>query len=275
MSKATGTASRMSRVGLAALIALALVLGACTSASITSPAQKPARVLLYQRETFWFHPSTNVAGQALRKACEGRGLEVEVSKDPGLFEPANLSRFDAVVFLLSSGPTLNARQRQSFHRWVADHHGVVGVHSAAFTDADDPFMGAMFGASFFGHPPRMITATQNVEDPTHRITKGLPRRYVRTDEWYTFDRRPELTPGVHVLLTLDESSAGTDYPGEGAQPGLLVGYHPTTWTIERASSRVFYTGMGHTVESWSEPAFVDLVAEGVVWATEARLRSGR
>lgn len=250
--------------------AVLALLGACASSDATAKAT--TRVLLYQKETFWYHPSNTIAGTALKAACEAKGLAVEVTKDSSVFSKENLERFDVVVFLLTSGPTMNAAERYAFHRWVANHHGVVGVHSAAFTDADDPYMGEMFGASFFGHPPQQSMATVDIVDGNSPITRPLPRPYVRSDEWYTFDRRPELQSGVHVLLALNEKSAGDAYPGPDAAPGLAVGYHPLSWTIERASSRVYYTGMGHKVESWAEPSFVEMVTQGILWASETRQR---
>lgn len=198
-------------------------------------------------------------------------MQVEVTDDASLFTRANLDRFDVVVYSLTSGETLDADQRHAFHTWFANHGAFVGIHSASYTDITDPFMVEMLGATFKTHPS-VTTATVDVIDTKHAITQGLGTKLRRTDEWYTFDRRPEDNPRIHVLLALDEKSASPNYFGPDAPPGLVVGYHPNTWTIERPTSRMFYTAMGHTVESWSERPFVSMVVRAITWAAEERAR---
>ena len=72
------------------------------------------------------------------------------------------------------------------------------------------------------------------------------------------------------LLALDESSMGAAYPG--SKPALAMGHHPVAWTFDRATSRVFYTSMGHTDESWSEPAFLEMLVRAVEWTSETRIQ---
>ena len=230
-----------------------------------------ARVLIFRKEALWVHPSNAVAAPVLEHECEALGMHVEISDDASLFTRTNLERFDVVVFSLTSGETLNAAERQAFHAWFINHGSFVGIHSASYTDITDPFMVEMIGATFKTHPP-VASATVNVVDTKHPITQGLGTKFRREDEWYTFERRPEDNPQVHVLLTLDEQSAHPNYFGADASPGLSVGYHPHTWTIERTSSRMFYTAMGHTPESWSEPPFVSMVVRAIIWAAEERAR---
>jgi cytochrome c len=83
----------------------------------------------------------------------------------------------------------------------------------------------------------------------------VPGTWVRTDEWYDFRARP--TPEVTVLATVDESTY------QGARMGSP---HPIAWYHRFDGGRAWYTAMGHTVESYSESAFLGHLAGGIVWA---------
>jgi type 1 glutamine amidotransferase len=44
-----------------------------------------------------------------------------------------------------------------------------------------------------------------------------------------------------------------------------VNPNPMTWTRKVEGGRVFYTAMGHTKESYSEPWFLNQLAGGLDW----------
>lgn len=228
-------------------------------------AAAPARVLLYSKETEWFHTSTPVAAQVMVERGRARGWTVTATKESAIFTPEGLRGFDVVVFLISSGKTLDESQRGAFASWVAAGHGWAGAHAASHTDYDWVFMRDLVGASFLGHPP-IMEANALLDAPDDPIVAHLPKVWTRTDEWYTFDRRPELDPNVRVLLSLDETSARPDYPGPNLPAALRVGAHPITWKQNFGATRSFYTGMGHTVESWQDEAFVTMMVNGIEWA---------
>src|SRR5690606_7022787 len=106
------------------------------------------------------------------------------------------------------------------------------------------------GAYFDGHP-EIQEASIQVRMPTHATCSHLGDTWVRTDEWYNFKN---ISPNIKVLLNLDESSyeGGTNGPS-----------HPIAWYQEFAGGRSFYTGGGHTVESYEEEAFVQHLLEGI------------
>jgi hypothetical protein len=65
---------------------------------------------------------------------------------------------------------------------------------------------------------------------------------------------------VHVLTTLDEST----YSG-----GTMGADHPNTWCQNFDGGRSWYTGMGHTIESFSEANFLRLLLGGIQTAAGA------
>jgi len=93
------------------------------------------------------------------------------------------------------------------------------------------------------------------EDGTHPATAHLGQEWTRTDEWYNYRTNPRST--VRVLQSLDEST----YNG-----GEMGGDHPITWCHPQGTGRSFYTGLGHTAESYADPAFRSLLLGGLRYA---------
>jgi type 1 glutamine amidotransferase len=225
----------------------------------------PPRVLLYTKETEWYHPSTVVATQVMTDRGRARGWTVTVSKDSTVFTPDTLATFDVVVFLNSSGFTMDASQRDAFASYIAEGHGWVGAHAASHTDYDWGFMHDLVGANFCCHPP-VVQANVTLQDSSDPIVSHLPPTWSRADEWYTYDHPPEQNKRVHVLLAMDENSVRPDYPGPDLPAVLRVGFHATTWKQQFGATRSFYTGMGHTPETWQDEMFVQMMLKAVEWA---------
>jgi hypothetical protein len=232
--------------------------GACTGG-----ADGP-RVLVYTRENLWQHPSTPVARDALLAMCASHGFTVTATHDPRAFTDGHLEASEVVVFAVTSGEVLDPPARAAFEPWLRAGGGLVGLHSASATELSWPFFVEAIGAQFLAHPPGLFAATVTVEAPAHPITSGLPAGWARTEEWYQFTDRPEARGGLEVLLALDEETLPAGYPAE-----FRVGYHPIAWAHQPFGGRVFYTAMGHTVESYAEPAFIGLIARAILWAAPA------
>ena len=101
----------------------------------------------------------------------------------------------------------------------------------------------------------MQPATLYVTDRTHPSTHHLAAKWQRRDEWYDFRASPR--GKVHVLAVLDEST----YEG-----GKMGEDHPTAWCHEFQGGRAWYTGGGHTSESYGEPDFQKHLLGGIEWA---------
>lgn len=160
-----------------------------------------------------------------------------------------------MVFLSTTGDVLNADQQQAFENYVKGGGAYMGVHAAADTEYDWPFYGGLVGAYFQGHP-QIQKATVRAEDHTHPATAHLDEAgWERTDEWYNYRTNPR--GQARVLATLDE----TTYQG-----GTMKGDHPIAWCQTYQSGRSFYTGLGHTKESYAEPAFRQHLLGGLRYA---------
>jgi uncharacterized protein len=89
---------------------------------------------------------------------------------------------------------------------------------------------------------------------SHPITRGLPRSFRITDEFYEFTA--PVPPRTRVLVRLDPESV----PDEGGRDVPLV------WARRYGKGRVFYNALGHALESWEHPLNRRIIARGVSWA---------
>ena len=136
------------------------------------------------------HASIPAAVEAIEARASTTGtVTVESTEDQGAFNDLNLSRFDAVVFLMTTGDVLDATHEAAFERYVRGGGGYAGVHSATDTEYDWPFYGALVGAYFKDHP-MIQPATVVVDDRADPSTRMLPAMWARTDEWYNFRAQP-------------------------------------------------------------------------------------
>ena len=240
---------------MAKLLALAGV-----AALLASPAAAPAEsprleVLVFTKTAAYRHDSIPAAVRALRELGAANGLGVEATEDAAAFTDASLRRFDVVAFVLTTGDVLDASQQAAFERWLRAGGGFVGVHSASDTEYDWPWYGRLVGAYFREHPPTQPAVVEVVA--REASTARLPGRWRRTDEWYAFRARP--AGDVRVLARLDESS----YEPGGSAMG---GDHPIAWAHDYEGGRAWYTGGGHTSESYAEPLFRAHLLGGVLSA---------
>ncbi|WP_343448907.1 ThuA domain-containing protein [Micromonospora oryzae] len=245
---------RLLRPLLGAATAALAVLACTTPATPASAADAPYDVLVFSKTAGFRHDSIAVGTQAIRELGAANSFTVTATEDAAQFTTANLARFEAVIFLNTTGDVLNDSQQAAFESYIGAGGGYVGVHSAADTEYNWPFYGNLVGAWFASHPA-IQQARVKVEDRAHAATAHLGQTWTRTDEWYDFRTNARST--AHVLASLDESS----YSG-----GAMGGDHPHAWCKTYSGGRSFYTGGGHSQSSYSEAAFRAHLLGGIRYA---------
>ena len=218
------------------------------------PAEVSRRVLVFSKTTGFRHDSIPDGIAAIRRLGTERGFAVEATEDSSVFGDAQLAAYAAVVFLCTTGDVLDETQQAAFQRYIEKGRGFVGVHSAADTEYDWGWYGGLVGAYFQSHPA-VQPATIRIADPVHPSTRGLPVLWNRADEWYNFRANPR--GRVHVLAVLDEAT----YSG-----GEMGDDHPIAWCQFYDGGRAWYTALGHTRESYSEPLFLEHLLGGIQFA---------
>ncbi len=210
-------------------------------------------VLVFTRTTGFRHDSIPAGVAAFQELARANGFTVTATEDPAVFTPDGLGEHRVVAFVNTSGDVLDPPHRAALAAHLSQGNGYVGVHCAAHTETGWPFYADLVGASFTGHPP-VQPALIRVEDRAHPATAHLAGEWARTDEWYDFAASPR--GSVRVLLSVDEAS----------YTGASMGDHPIAWCHERLGFPAFYTALGHTIESYHEPALRAHLLGAITWA---------
>lgn len=214
------------------------------------------RVLVFMKTSGYHHDAIPAGAAAIIEMGKQHGFKVDTTSEAGWFKESKLKKYRAVIFLSTTGNVLNADQQVAFERYIQAGGGFMGIHAAADTEYDWPWYNKLAGAYFKSHPgdPNVRKATVMVTDTAHPAMKGLPEKWERTDEWYNYK---SIDPTIKVLAKLDENTY------EGGENG---DDHPIAWYHDYDGGRAFYTGGGHTAESYKEPLFLQHLLGGIEYA---------
>lgn len=222
------------------------------SLSFTAMKKKP-RVLVFSKTKGYHHASITVGAPAIYKLGQENGFDVDTTSDASVFTKKGLKKYAAVVFLSTTGDVLDDQQQQAFENFIRSGKGYVGIHAAADTEYDWPWYNQLAGAYFKSHPKQQ-EASLKIVDAANPATSQLPNPWKRKDEWYNYK---SIQNGLHVLINLDEKSY------TGGENGDL---HPIAWYHDFDGGRSFYTGLGHTDESYTDPLFLGHLLGGIKYA---------
>ena len=245
-------------------------------ASVVALAAEPNRALVFSKTAGFRHgDSIKVGDKLLEEQFKAAGLEVDVTEDAAVFTAENLAKYRAVAFMSVTGDVMGdvvakdatkevkeaaakaaPARRAAFQAWMENGGAYVGIHAASDAGSAEkywPWYANMVGGLFAGHPAQQVAVLHPlVKD--HPAVAHLPADWKRKDEWYSFRN---LSPDNIVLLEIDEKTykAGKEM-GE---------HHPMAWCKAVGKGRMFYTALGHTKESYSEPEFIKHLNGGLLW----------
>lgn len=227
-----------------------------TSHAFAVKKAKP-RLLVFSKTAGFRHDCIPAGKTAFLKMGLEKNFDVDTTEDASVFTAKNLKRYKAVVFFCTTGNVLDNQQQKAMEDYIHNGGGFVGIHAATDTEYDWPWYNQLVGAYFLSHPEQQ-TATLQVIDRNHPATEHLDSTWVRKDEWYNFKN---IVPGQHVLLMIDES---TYKGGENGKD------HPMSWCRDFDGGRTFYTGLGHTKESYTDPVFLQHLYGGIRYVLEKK-----
>lgn len=233
-----------------------LVCGLVILSMISCQAQEKdhSGLLIFSKTEGYRHGSIEKGAAEIREIAEQLGYQVVHTEDSKIFTSDTLPNLKVVIFLNTTGDILNDNQQKAFEEFIRSGGGFIGIHAAADTEYEWEWYGKMVGAYFNSHPKIQEAVVRQVKD--HAIVNQVPAEWARRDEWYNYR---DVNPAIHVLQNLDE----TTYEG-----GKMGSNHPITWFHEFNGGKVFYTGMGHTEETYDEDAFRELIRNAINYVAQ-------
>ncbi|KIO34295.1 hypothetical protein M407DRAFT_240629 [Tulasnella calospora MUT 4182] len=236
-------------------------------------AAQPAKVLIFSATNGYRHESIPDAISALTTAGPSHNIEFDQTEDSTAFTDANLTTYDAILFLMvtdvSPNDIINLEQQTAFQNYLNSGGNFVGIHSASDCLHDAVFYQREIGAYFWDHPTLGEATFLNNVDPTHPTVSMIPERWTYTEEVYHFKQDPR-SVGAKVVLTVDPNSAGAN-----ASAAIQGDPHPIAWYQERGAGasegaptvgRSFYTSLGHLSSTWADETFMAHIMAGITWS---------
>ena len=244
-------------------LSIGLMTAVLAMTAFCAQAKEKARVLVYSGSTGYRHESIPAAVASIKSLGERAGYAIDTSEDPEVFTAGNLARYQVLVLVSTSTDPKKpesewfvGERRVALQGFLKAGKGVIGLHAAADSHYHWGWYGQMIGGYFDHHPKGTPKGVVTVVDAKHPATVKLPKTLERHDEWYYYK---DFDPTMRVLVTIDPRTIG-DAGEDDVNPNPLV------WCHEFGGGRVFYSALGHTNESWSEPYMIDLMTGALAYA---------
>ena len=237
----------------------------CASLLAGAPAHaEQFKVLVFTKTAGWHHDAVHAGVTAVEELGKLHDFQVFWTADPArVMNDAELSKYQAVVFLLTTGDVLDDKQQAAFERYIRKGGGYVGVHSASDTEYGWPWYTKMVGHMFHVHPA-VQTAVLQVRERNFPGMERFAPRTLFTEEWYEFG--PATSSKLTYLLSVDEST----YRPETSKGKGMGGFHPVSWYQAYDGGRAFYTALGHMAATYRDPVFLHHLYGGIYWAATGR-----
>nr|WP_294899438.1 ThuA domain-containing protein [uncultured Pedobacter sp.] len=211
-------------------------------------------VLVFSKTNGFRHASIAEGKDMFKKLAETQNWKLNFSEDSLQINNKVLSKIKVLVFLNTTGDIFGPDEKQALQKYIHKGGGFVAIHAATDTEKDWKWYVDMVGGAFKSHP-KPQTATINIINHDFKAMQHFGKTWVHFDEWYNF--RNPVNPKATVLATVDENS----YQG-----GTMGKNHPVVWYQQYEGGKIFTTTLGHTKESYTEPDFVKMIQEAVIWA---------
>ena len=234
------------------------------------PAELGAPAVLVFSKTNGYRHVEGIAGgtRALQTIARARGWTVFATENGAVFNPRDLERFDAVVFLNASGDILDNTQEAAFEQWLRGGGGWLGIHSAGDSSHDgwQWYMDELIGAEFTAHimGPQFQRATVVVEDTPPGGGGGLAAIWDARGGVVFLGQSPR-SRGFTILAVVDEESYNPVQNLFGFETDLRMGDHPVVWSRCVGEGRGVYATMGHKAEAFDNPEFRRIIGNALSW----------
>jgi len=249
--------------------------------SLASP-QKPRLMLvtnLGMRDGKPWHGSSAAAIPAQSYAIEQMGkmtgaYKAVFNNDVEMFRPENLRQFDAICFMNSIGVLFEDMElKASLLDFVNSGNGIVGIHDAIATFVQYPvydqwpsFGEMMGGTENGGHPWDGEMMTIRIENPDSPLNSMFETSTFQIADQAFQLQEPKFRDKLHILMSIDVEQTGFA-EGRRILPVRSEDLDfPMSWIRSYGEGRVFYSGLGHTVEVFYQQELLEFMLAGIQFA---------
>ncbi|MCB0840729.1 MAG: ThuA domain-containing protein, partial [Bacteroidetes bacterium] len=166
------------------LIVLLLIIGVVYATFFRK--KREINVLVFSKTEQFRHTSIEPGIEAIKALGKKHGFSVAATEDAEMFNEDELSKYNVIIFLNTTGDVLNETQQIELNRFVQAGGGFVGIHAAADTEYKWPWYNELLGAYFDSHPAGTPEAVIHKVDHEFEATKHLPDAWTIEDEWYNY-----------------------------------------------------------------------------------------
>ncbi|MCY2985077.1 MAG: ThuA domain-containing protein [Planctomycetota bacterium] len=227
---------------------------------------KARRVLVFYRCEGFIHKSIPFANTAIEMMGKKTGaFTTELADTYDVFNAENLKKYDCILLNSTTGMQFTKPEQQNaFLDFIMSGKGLAGIHAASDNFGRHPECRAIVGGEFGGHPWNAGgTWAFKLDDPDHVLNKAFGGKgFWHKDEIYQY--KPETyegTKALHVLVSLDmKQKAVSELIQDGPREV------PVSWLRKAGEGRVFYTNFGHNEDTFSKPAIVKHILDGIQYA---------
>ena len=98
-------------------------------------------ILIFYKTALYKHASIPAGIAGLTKLARENRIHADTSSNAELFTEDNLKKYNAVVFLSTSGDMLNDNQQAAFENYIRNGGGYMGIHGASAGENEWPWYG--------------------------------------------------------------------------------------------------------------------------------------
>lgn len=194
----------------------------------------------------------------LMSALGNKGINITYTDKLEDINTTNLNKYDALM-IYANWDKITPEAEKDLLAYVASGKGVLPIHCASYCFRNSEEYVKMVGGQFWRHT--MDTIQANIVQPQNPILKDISG-IKAFDETYLHSH---LQADNNVLMTRDIKADQTkDRPDAKTEP--------YTWTRQYGQGRVFYTAYGHDERTWTNPDFLKLLENGIIWSVDEQAR---
>lgn len=236
----------------------------CLVSAVFAQSTADFSVLVFSKTNGYRHTSIEAGVASIRSLGEQHNFSVDHTEDSTRFSDSELAKYQAVIFLSTTGNVLGQAGEAAFERFIRSGKGYVGIHAAADTEYDWSFYREVIGRQFVQHPEHQTGTIYTIEQDFPGM-EGFGDSISLYEEWYEYTVAYDTD--LKYLMRLDTTSISM--AGWKGQSKMGV-FHPLAWFHEPAGGRAFYTGIGHMDETFILPAFQAHLSAGIRWAATGK-----